>query len=253
MGSDEYAAFSENMNAVVLNQGMKGYNSVPGGRVFFKLFSASFRNIDRLNFYYLHNTNFTSYNRNFLEYIFQLSQDKGNLIGFLQDTFDLSLIDYVYETESYLENALDYKANYTDRRVLEKNSNGLGFFSNNLDLYTIQIPFVLCLHLTFLVVFRVTINFKLSSVFRKYCFKLMFLFMLFEGSIENLTFYFFGETQNFFSRNFRHKLLNLQLVFTFFVIMLYVFGALLWLRYHYQKNVRYFLKEYKVCLTSLFL
>ena len=141
--------------------------------------------------------------------------------------------------------SMDYKYSYADEFMLNKNANGLGFFANNLDFFFYELPMSLVVLLVLLLVFKLLFNHRVSRYFRKYAFAGVFLFVLYEGNVEQFAFYFFMECRNLFSLNFSHKLVNIMLVYFFALLVLSSVGGLLWFLYHYRKLLKYFLEDSK--------
>jgi len=77
--------------------------------------------------------------------------------------------------------SMDYKYSYADEFMLNKNSNGLGFFANNLDFFFYELPVSLVVLLVLLLIFKLLFNYRVSRYFRKYAFAGVFLFVLYEG------------------------------------------------------------------------
>ena len=90
-------------------------------------------------------------------------------------------------------------------------------------------------------VFRLLFNYRLSKYIRKYSFSGMLLLIIYEGNVEQFSFYFFNECKTLFSLNFSHKLANVALIFFFFFLIVFCVGGLLWFTFNYRKLVKYFL------------
>ena len=147
---------------------------------------------------------------------------------------------------------MDYKTVYTNKFLLSLNNQGFGFIANNLNYFVFQMPILMLIHFLFAMLFKLTSKYKVSILFRKYSFKALFLLLLFEGNIEQFTFYFIAEAQIFFSKNIFHKLINFSIVLFFFLTTFFAFGVLLWLRYHYRRKIKYIIADYKVRIPSIF-
>lgn len=100
---------------------------------------------------------------------------------------------------------------------------------------------VLLLNVTFKALFHRPI----SQLFRKFSLWAVLLIMMFDGNIEQMTFFTFSEFRLFFSKCFRHKLLNTLILFFFFLLMFTVFGLLPWGKFHYKKKVKHLLDASK--------
>ena len=140
---------------------------------------------------------------------------------------------------------INKKANYTDSFFLDKNPNGLGFFSNHLDFFYYELPISVVLYLLLSFVFKMLFNYRISKYIRKYSFYGILLFIVCEGNIEQFAFYFFSECRNLFSVNFSHKMANVLMIYFFFFVILFAVGGMLWIFYHYRKLIKYFLEDSK--------
>jgi hypothetical protein len=128
---------------------------------------------------------------------------------------------------------------------LTRNPGGNGFFANNLDYLYFTLPSIIVIYLLLHLLFKVSSQFRISKLFRKYSFLGIFLVIVFEGNVEQFTFYFFQDCQNLFSATAVHKLGNVFMIFFFFATVAFSVGGLLWFRITYKKLVKYFIEEYK--------
>ena len=126
-----------------------------------------------------------------------------------------------------------------------KNPNGMGFFANNLEFFFYEFPSALGIYFLFFWIFRALFNYRISKLIRKYSFYGILLFIIYEGNIEQLAFYFFRECKNLFSFNFSHKMANVFMIYFFFLIIVFSVGGLLFFFFHYKKLIKYFLEESK--------
>lgn len=106
-------------------------------------------------------------------------------------------------------------------------------------------PGILLLYGLLSLVFRALFNHRVSRYFRKYSFYGILLLIVYEGSVEQFTFYFLEECKLFFSGTFSHKLANLFIVYFFFLTLFFSVGGLIWFKFHYKSLVKYFTEEYK--------
>jgi hypothetical protein len=138
---------------------------------------------------------------------------------------------------------VDYKKNYTDNFIYERNPNGMGFFTNNLDFFFYEVPSILLTYIALSLVFRLLYNFRISKYIRKYAFYGTFLLAIYEGNVEQLSFFFFSECKNLFSFNFSHKLANVIMIYFFFLTIFFSVVGLMFFLYHYRKLVKYFIED----------
>lgn len=92
-------------------------------------------------------------------------------------------------------------------------------------------------------------NHKISKFIRKYSFYGILLLVIYEGNVEQFSFYFFTECRNLFSINFKHKLVRIFMLLFFFLLLVFTVGGLVWFKFHYKKLVKYFMEDSKT--TSL--
>ena len=126
------------------------------------------RCFDRLQFYYYHHQNLTYYSNLLLKNVNSLMNQKGTFIEYLfsscnQSNAICSLINSNYD---FMLNQLNQKYNYTDRDFLDKNSNGIGFYANNFDVFYFQIPFIITVYVLLSFLFNVLFNYRISLLFR---------------------------------------------------------------------------------------
>jgi len=127
---------------------------------------------------------------------------------------------------------------------LAKNNNGIGFFANHLDFIYFQVPFSFLLISTFYLAFHLLFTYRISIVLRKYSLLATVLFVLFEGNVEEFAFYLFSELKYFFSINFTHKIANVVILYILFLMIIFSVAGLMWLKFHYNKLVKYFVEYY---------
>lgn len=233
------------MSDSVLNNLTTTLNKMPGSRVFFHTLSGNMLTFDRLQFYYFHRHNLSVYSFILLSDINALAFERGSVIqGALQDcSNDLcKSINGLYDD---MVTGLNYKQNYTDSFILSRNEEGLGFFANNLDFFFYELPFSFIAYLILSLAFRTLFNYRISKYLRKYAFSGIFLFIIYEGNVEQFAFYFFSECKTLFSINFSHKIANVIMIYFFFLMLVFSIGGLLWFFYHYRKLVKYFMEDSK--------
>lgn len=93
--------------------------------------------------------------------------------------------------------------------------------------------------------FKALFNRRVSLYLRKYSFSGIIILMIYEGNMENFSFYFFEEMKNLFSRNITHKVGKIFMLYFFFIAVVFTFGGLLYLKFHYRRLVKYFTEEYR--------
>ncbi len=131
--------------------------------------------------------------------------------------------------------------NYSDSHFVGLNPNGYSFMGNFCSFFIVQLPTMVFVEALLYFTFILVKKYKVSRLFRLYSFGYIILFMAFEGSVEVYSFYFFAETRNMHSHSFLHKNSNIFMLLFFFLMLFYAIALLMWLRYHYSRNVNYFL------------
>ena len=233
---------------LMLNDFTTSINKVPGNRIFLYTITNYLTSFDRLQFYYLHKHNFTEYSELLLSNINTLALDRGSLLQKAVDLCkDSNVICKSYD-ELYnkaLEN-FDHQLNYTSADIIAKNPNGLGFFANNLDFFFYELPGSILIYILMYFAFKTLFNYRISKFFRKYSFSGIILLIIYEGKVEQFSFYFFSECRNLFSRTFSHKLAHVFMLFFFFILIVFCVGGLVWLRFHYKKFIKYFMEDWNI-------
>ena len=147
---------------------------------------------DRLQFYYYHHHNLTLESEILLSNINKIADEKGEFMQNLLMKCEANICQNYLGFYENLVESLDYKKNYTDSFYLQRNSNGIGFFANNLDFFFFELPLAIAIYLVLVMIFKILFNYRLSKYLRKYSFSGMLLFIIYEGNIEQFAFYFFN-------------------------------------------------------------
>lgn len=93
--------------------------------------------------------------------------------------------------------------------------------------------------------FKALFHRPISQIFRKFSLWAVLIIMIFDGNVEQITFFTFSEFKVFFVKCYNHKLLNTFILFFFFLLLFTVFGLIPWGKFHYKKKVKYLLDEKK--------
>jgi hypothetical protein len=221
-------------------------NSVPGNRIFVYTLMNFLSTFDRLQFYYYHKQNLSYYSYILLSNVNSLALEKGDLPQSLIESWSSSssICASIAALYDQLIRLVDYKKDYSDSSLLEKNSLGIGFWANNLDFFYYQMPVLLLIYLLLSLTFRLLFNYRVSLLFRKYSFYGLLILIVYEGNMEQFSFYFFSECENLFSASLSHKLSNTFMLFFFFLAVVFAIGGLIWFKVYYRKLVKYFTEEY---------
>ena len=228
------------MNAIT-----KAINSIPANRMIFYSVMSFMITFERLQFYYYHRQNLTESSTALLSNIDTMVQDRGQLPQTILENCDASICKLYMDLYNNLLVVLEKKQSYTDNFMKSRNPDGLGFFTNNLDFFFFELPVAFLLYGIFALIFRLLFNYRISKYLRKYSFYGIFLFLVYEGNVEQFAFYFFTECRNLFSANFSHKIANVVIVYFFFLMVVFSVGGLLFFTFNYRKLVKYFLEDSK--------
>ena len=95
------------------------------------------------------------------------------------------------------------------------------------------------------ILFKMLFNYRISKYIRKYSFYGILLLIVYEGNIEQFSFYFFSECRNLFSRTWAHKMSRVLMLYFFFFLIIFAVGGLVWFKFHYKKLVKYFMEDQK--------
>lgn len=213
----------------MLNNLTTTLNTVPGSRIFVYTFMNFLSTFDRLQFYYFHRQNLSYYSYILLSNVNTLAQDRGNILqGWVEDC-SFPFCASIISSYSSLVETLNYKQNYTVSSFIEKNNLGEGFWVNNIDFFYFEMPVMLVMYLCLCLLFKLLFNYRISLLFRKYSFCGLLLVIFYEGNMEQFSFYFFLEVQQFFSLSGFHKITNVVLVLFFFIAIVFAVGGLVWI------------------------
>lgn len=117
------------------------------------------------------------------------------------------------------------------------------YFTNLNSSFIYFLPFILASFIVFNLLFQVFYNQPVSLFFRKFSLWGLAFIMIFDGNIEELTFFTFSQFRCFFSRSIYHKFLNVFIVIIFSLTSIIVFALPLWFKFHYGRKSRYLFEE----------
>ena len=95
----------------------------------------------------------------------------------------------------------------------------------------------------FNILFYLCFKSPISLEFRKFSLWAIIFIMMFDGNIENLTFFTLSEFKTYFSSCFNHKVINVFILLLFFLLIFVAFGILKWGKFYYKKKVKFLLDE----------
>ena len=228
----------------MFNNFTSSLNLVPGSRIFTYTLTNFMTAFDRLQFYYFHKQNLSYYSEVMLSNVNALAVDRGSalqkLLEYCNSTGPCLSINSVYEQ---LHQDLNLERNYTSPEFLERNPNGIGFFANNLEFFFFELPGIILIYIVLALLFRLIFHYEVSKFIRKYSLYGLILLVIFEGNVEQFSFYFFSECRNLFSINFKHKLMRVFMLLFFWVLLVFTVGGLVWFKFHYKKLLKYFMED----------
>lgn len=212
-----------------------------------------FSTFDRLQLYYFHRHNLSQNAFILLSTIQNFQMQQGYIAQSLFQQFenDSSVCSSINGLYDSLFKSFDNQYAYSDAHFLSRNPNGVGFFSNNLDFFFYKLPTLLLIYLGLYLAFRAFFNLRVSVYLRKYSFPAILLLMIYEGNMEQFSFYFFQETKKLFSRDIFQKLSKILMVYFMWIAVVFGVGGLLYLKFHYGRLVKYFTEEYKMIRIDL--
>ena len=236
-----------------MNGASKLINKVPGNRILLNFITQFFSFFDRLYLYYYHHQNNTFYAQYFLSVSAQFNQNKSTMTQTLLQMCEnsSSICATINNGYYFLLGQLNQKYNYTSDNFILKNNQGIGFFANHLDFLYFQMPFVFVEVFVLYQLFKLLFDFKISVFLRKYSLFFCILLFLFEGNVQEFSFYLFSELKYFFSANFYHKIGNVVILLILYVIVMFSVCGLIWCKYHYRKLTKYFVEFYGSSLSNL--
>lgn len=163
---------------MMFNNFSAALNSVPGSRVFFSVVLSFYSSFDRLQLYFFHHQNLTYNSYKFISMINTLQSAKGCLLQNLIQTSSsyISTANTIISTESFIQNQLNYKLNYSDPWIGEKTQIGSYFYANNIDYLYYSVIGTLFFHTLFYFLFKLLFRYRISTHFRKYSFFAMIYF-----------------------------------------------------------------------------
>lgn len=195
-----------------------------------------FVNLDRYQFYYYHNRNYSINSLIFLRGITLLLKQKGGLVVSL-----LSNTEYNATISNFLS-SLDYKQAYSNPSYLLKDEDGTGFITNNAIQVLLNLPIYLMMLLLAKLAYALVKNSYIRRLLLKYTMAIIVLLMVIQGNVEQYSYYMFAELSNFFSASFRHKIANVSLIAFFYIFILSSVGIVWFICLHYKDNGKVLIK-----------
>lgn len=114
----------------------------------------------------------------------------------------------------------------------------------------LDLPITLVLFTFGFIFFKLLFHKKISLMFRQYSLLCYFLYVLIDGRIEIMTFYFTSEALLLYSSSFLHKLQVVVIIFGYFFIFFFTLTSTILYRSTYGKLLKYIFHNCKKPLSS---
>ena len=116
----------------------------------------------------------------------------------------------------------------------------LGFFENCSTFLFIEAPIVLLGFIMMKIIFRALSNFSISQIFRRFDFWIYFAIIVFDGNVQQFSFYLAPELKTVFAFEWLNKCCKVFIVFIGYCLLIFsVSGYIIGLSF-YKKLNRYF-------------
>ena len=147
------------------------------------------------------------------------------------------------DTKEKVETSIDVvnKYNPHSKVYLAKQRKNNLFISSTMDYFVFFVPLTLLLVFAFNKLFHCLFNYQISIFLRPYSFWWILLETLVQGNIEYFTFLALRNFVTPFSFNIESKLLQVLVIFMFFLVILTTFASNSIYYYDYRKLAKYFL------------
>jgi hypothetical protein len=107
------------------------------------------------------------------------------------------------------------------------------------DLIFVDVPVTLIIFLLGNFLFKIFFNFRISIIFRQYSLYGLFFFILLNGKLEIITFYFISELLLMYSSNTIMKIQIVVIICFFFFIFIVSIGLMIMYKSSYRKLTKF--------------
>ncbi len=116
----------------------------------------------------------------------------------------------------------DFKLTQASEEFVEMESKSSSFFVTNFNFFCFNISLVFIVFFVLRRCFYWLFEYKISVLFRKYAFKLVFVCLLMEGNLESFSYLFIFDITHLNSKNYWQKGVNILTVALFTIFFLYL-------------------------------
>ena len=118
------------------------------------------------------------------------------------------------------------------------------------DMLLLDLPVTLALFSCGLLFFKLLFRKRISQIFRQYSLLCYFLYVLIDGRIEIMTFYFASEALLLYSSSFFHKLQVVAIIYGYFLVFFFALASMILYRSAYGKLLKHVFHNCKKPLSS---
>jgi hypothetical protein len=138
------------INSTFMNDFVVIMSQIPGSRAILTDLMSFFVNLDRLQFYYFDNRNYSQYSHTLL--------DKINNLNDLKGLFFRNIIEHINpEVANSIDSffsSIDYKKGFTPNIILDRDEDGRGFISNCYPFLVYNLPGTVITYVALFIVFK---------------------------------------------------------------------------------------------------
>lgn len=129
----------------------------------------------------------------------------------------------------------------------------MGLFTNCINFLLIEVIIIFFAFNISRMVFRVVSKFAISQILRKYDFWLYFLILIFEGNVQQFTFYLTAELRTIFAFEWINKIVKVFIISFGYSVFIFSMSGYLMGFIFYKKLNRYFIDNNRNNLHGNFL
>jgi hypothetical protein len=222
--------------------------TVPGARKAITPFFYYFGVFDDLYLYQFHDRVYGETMNAVLAKVNDIENSKWTVF-----TYD-NAIERLGGNPEQFNNLTDYQAQYLAYNWTDANHTQLGtesLLGNSQNFFVVAIPLGFLLFALCRTAFRLLYRYPLSKLFRKFDFWLFLPIVLFEGNIEQFSFFLTRDLVNVFAFSFSQKLIKVAVVFFGFVVVVFSCSVYLLSYIAYRRLNAYFMDNNKNSLIGI--
>ena len=116
------------------------------------------------------------------------------------------------------------------------------FWGNCQNFFLVSLPLLIVAFVTFRMLFKLTFNYKISKIFRKFDFWGFFFLLVFDGNIQQFAFYLASELNNLFFFSFMDKIMKtFAILFGYCLCLMTV--AFFFLTFSFYRKLNHYLMD----------